>query len=117
MPATWPAGVPYKILRAGANTKEGETAIRSNTDSGFVRQRAATTAALDSYAGNIRMTLANYETFKAWRKGLGGGTFTWAGHPSGGSVTARFLAGEQGDPQPDPQTSKWLVPVRIEVIP
>lgn len=116
MPATWPSGVPYKLLRSGASTKEGETAIRSNTDSGFVRQRAAMTAALDSYAGTIRMTLANYETFKAWRKGLGGGTVTWPGHPSG-SVTARFVAGEQGDPTPDPQTAKWLVPVRLEIMP
>ncbi len=117
MPATWPVGVPFKLLRAGASTGEGELAARSNTDSGLVRQRAVFTAALDTYAGSIRMTLAHYETFKAWRKGLRGGTFTWAGHPSGGSVTARFVAGEQGRPTPDSQTSKWLVPVSIEVVP
>lgn len=117
MPATWPVGVPFKLLRAGASTGEGEMAVRSGTDSGLARQRAAFTAALDNYAGNLRMTLAQYETFKAWRKGLLGGTFTWAGHPSGGSVTARFIGGEQGRPQPDPQTSKWLVPVVIEVLP
>lgn len=116
MPATWPA-VPYKILRAGASAPEGVTAIRSNTDSGLVRQRAAATAALDIIAGPIRMTWAEYVTFKAFRKGLGGGTVTWLGHPSGGSVTARFVAGEQGDPTPDPQTAKWLVPVRLEILP
>ena len=117
MPATWPVGVPFKLLRAGASTGEGELAGRSNTDSGLVRQRAMFTAAPDSYAGNIRMTYANYVTFKAWRKLLRGGTFTWEGHPSGGTFTARFIAGEQGRPGPDPQTSKWLVPVVIEVLP
>lgn len=117
MPATWPVGVPFKILRAGASTGEGELAIRSNTDSGLTRQRAAFTAAPDTYAGNIRMTWAQYETFKAWRKGLRGATITWAGHPGGGSVTARFIAGEQGRPTPDTQTAKWLVPVSLEVLP
>lgn len=117
MPATWPVGVPDKLLRAGAALAEGEVAIRSPTDSGFARQRAAFTAAIDTYTGNIRMTYANYVTFAAWRKGLLGGPFTWASHPSGSSVTARFVAGSQGTPAPDAQTAKWLVPVAIEVLP
>ena len=103
MPATWPDGVPYRVLQAGASAPEGEVAMRSPTDSGFQRQRAEFTAALDEVTGNIRMTWAQYLTFRAFRKGLGGGAFTWAGYP-GGSVTARFKAGAQGAPSSDGQT-------------
>lgn len=117
MPATWPVGVPYRVLRKSGSVTPGEIAIRSNTDSGLQRQRAAMTASLDIISGPIRMTYAQYETFEAFRKGLGGATFNWAGHPSGGTVEARFVAGAQGQPAPDPETSKWLVPVAIEVMP
>lgn len=117
MPASWPGGVPYRILRSGGSIAAGETAIRSPTDSGLARQRAASTAALDIVSGPIRMTWAQYVTFEAFRKGLGGATVTWPGHPSGSSVTARFVAGAGSQPAPDPQTGKWLVPVSIEVLP
>lgn len=115
MPASWPA-VPYKILRSGAGIAEGDRAIRSPTDSGLARQRAASTAALDIVTGSIRMTWDEYVTFAAFRKGLGGATVTWPGHPSG-SVTARFVAGAGSQPTPDSATSKWLVPVSLEVLP
>ncbi len=117
MPATWPVGVPDKLLRAGASYAEGEIAIRSETDSGLARQRAAFTAALDQVGGNIRMTRAQYMTFKAFRQGLGGATFNWLGHPSGGTYEARFVAGAGSAPTPDPQSAKWLVPVRLELMP
>lgn len=117
MPATWPAGVPSRILRSSGNIAEGETAIRSPTDSGLARQRAAFTAAPDVWSGNIRMTWAQYVTFAAFRKGLGGATFTWPADTLHGAVTARFLAGGGSTPMPDPETAKWLVPVRIEVLP
>lgn len=117
MPATYPAGVPYRIIKSSASLTPGETAGRSPTDSGLARQRAMFTAAVDINSGNIRMTWAQYVTFDAFRKSLGGSTFNWLGHPNGGTVVARFVAGAQGAPQPDPATSKWLVPVQIEVLP
>lgn len=117
MPATWPIGVPDKIIESSGSFAEGETAIRSPTDSGLARQRAAFTAALDQIGGNIRMTLVDYETFRDWRKALGGSTFTWAGHPSG-PVEARFVAGAGSTITKDPKAAgKWLVPVKIEVMP
>ena len=117
MPATWPSGVPYRLLRQGAAFTPPERVIRSQTDSGLARQRAAFTAGLDKFNGTIRMSEAELADFIPWRDGLGGGTFTWAGHPTaGGSVEARFVGGEQGAAQPDSQTPKWLVPVSIEVI-
>ena len=115
MAATWPSGVPYNILRNGAAYGEGETVARSNTDSGRARQRAIYTAALDTVSGSIRMTWAEYLTFKAWRRGLGGAVFDWPGM-IGGTVEARFVGGQQGGPTPDSQTPKWLVPVTIELM-
>lgn len=116
MAASWPSGVPFKLLRDGAAFIEGEVAVRSDTDSGFQRQRAEFSAALDGVSGSIRMTFAEYETFRAWRKDLGGGAFDWPGHPSGETVTARFVAGEQGESTADAQTHKLLVPVRMEFL-
>lgn len=117
MPATWPVGVPFKLLRSGAGVTPGETAVRGETDSGFARQRAAFTAALDVWTGTIRMTWAQWETFAAWRKALGGAAFTWLGHPSGAAKVARFVAGQQGAATADTQTAKYLVPVAIEILP
>lgn len=105
------------MLRSGGSVAEGETAIRSPTDSGLARQRAAFTAAPDVWTGNIRMTWAQYVTFSAFRKGLGGATFTWPADMLHGAVTARFVAGAGSQPTPDAATSKWLVPVSIEVLP
>lgn len=115
MPATWPA-VPYRVLRSSGAITEAELVGRSQTDSGLARQRAMFTAAPDKVTGTIRMTYAQYETFAAWRKGLKGSTANWLGHPSGGTKEVRFVAGEQGTPTPDGQTSKWLVPVSMEII-
>lgn len=116
MAATWPSGVPFLIRWDGASLIEGETAARSDTDSGFARQKNVFSAAPDGIAGNIRMSWEEYDTFRAWRKGLGGGAFDWPGHPSGSTVEARFVAGEQGEPTTDPATPKLLVPVRIEYL-
>lgn len=117
MAVAWPSGVPSKILRAGASNAAPEVAIRSQTDSGLARQRAVFTAAPDVWSGAIRMTYAQYVTFKAWRAGLGGAVFDWPGHPGGSTVAARFIAGQQGAAAPDQATPKWLVPVMIEVLP
>lgn len=116
MPATWPEGVPYRVLFSGAAVTDGETAMRSSTDSGLQRQRAQFTAAPDTVQGPIRMTRAQRETFAAWRKELGGGTFNWLGYQAGYVAVCRFVAGEQGPGGGDQQTGKWLVPVSIEIM-
>lgn len=118
MPAAWPAGVPFKLRRSGAGVTPGETVGRSSTDSGLPRQRAMYTAAIDEYAGTLRMTWAQWVTFDTFRKSVGGGTVTWPGHPGGGSVTVRFVAGKQGTANPDDQAAgKFLVGVVMEVLP
>jgi hypothetical protein len=116
MPATWPDGVPYRVLFNGASVTDGEPAMRSPTDSGLTRQRAQFSGVLDKVQGPIRMTRAQRETFAAWRKGLGGGTFNWLGYQAGYIAVARFVAGEQGPGGADAQTGKWLVPVSIEIM-
>ena len=116
MPATWPSGVPTRVLFNGASLPEGETAIRSPTDSGLARQRAQFRGAFDRVTGSISMTRTQYETFGAWRKGLGGGTFNWTGYKAGFTAVCRFVAGEQAPPTGNAQTGKWLVPVAIEVM-
>lgn len=118
MAATWPAGVPYRILAAGASEAAGETAIRSSTDSGLQRQRKVFTAAFDVISGSIRMSRAEWVIFRDWRKALGGAVFDWPGHPDhpGETVQCRFVAGSQGVATRDSQTPKWLVPVSIEIM-
>ena len=116
MPATWPSGVPYKLLRAGASAPEGELVGRSPTDSGLARQRKMFTAAPNGFSGQIPMTWAQYLTFRAWRQGLGGATFNWLGSPGGETLECRFIAGAQGAPTPHQAAAKWLVPVAFEVI-
>lgn len=117
MPATWPEGVPYRVLFDGASLPEGETAARSNTDSGFQRQRKEFSGRPDELRGNIRMTRAQYEDgFRPFRKDLGGGTFDWLGWRSGWTAVCRFVAGQQGAPATDPATGKLLVPVAIEIL-
>lgn len=117
MPAAWPVGVPFKILRQGASFRAPDLTIRSQTDSGLGRQRRVFTAAQKGFAGPIRMTQAQLVAFDAWRDDLAGGTFTWPEHPfTLAPVEARFVTGEQGNPSPDPATPKWLVPVSIEVM-
>ncbi len=118
MAAAWPTGIPSKLREQGAVFAEGETAIRSGTDSGLARQRKVFTAALDQFGGVLAMTWAQYLTFKAFRQGLGGTTFLWPGHPSGATVEARFVAGVESSVSKDPSArAKWLVPVRIEIMP
>lgn len=118
MATAWPDGVPFRLLRQGSSLASPERAIRSSTDSGKARQRAVFTASPRAFAGNIRMTAAQMETFIAWRDGLGGGVFTWPRHPTLLSpVDARFVAGGQGPATPDSQTPKWIVPVAIEILP
>jgi hypothetical protein len=96
---------------------EGETAARSDTDSGFQRQRKEFSARPDEVRGNIRMTRAQYEDgFRPFRKGLGGGTFDWLGYRAGWTAVCRFVAGQQGAPTSDPATGKLLVPVAIEIL-
>jgi hypothetical protein len=117
MPASWPAGVPHRLLRGGATYRAPDLVQRSQTDSGKARQRQVFTAADKVFAGNIRMTQAQLVTFIAWRDALGGGTFNWPYQPlTGALVEARFVAGEQAQPASDPVTPKWLVPVTIEVL-
>lgn len=117
MPATWPSGVPYKLLRAGASAPEGELVGRSPTDSGLARQRKTFTAAPDGFAGQIPMTWAQYVTFRVFRKALGGATVNWPGGPENTTLEVRFIAGAQGAPTPHQAAAKWLVPVAFEVIP
>jgi hypothetical protein len=116
MAATWPTGVPFLIQRNGAAMKPGTRAARSDTDSGLARQKNVFSAAPRGIKGPIRMTWEEYEEFEDWRQALGGGAFNWPGHPSGSTVLARFVAGDEGEPQPDPATPKYLVPVSIEYL-
>lgn len=118
MPAAWPSGVPYKLRESGGALAEGETSIRSPTDGPLARQRKIYTVGIDQVSGVIPMTWAQYLTFKAFRQALGGTTFLWAGHPSGGTVEARFVAGVGSSVAKDANArAKWLVPVRIEIMP
>lgn len=118
MAEAWPEGVPYRLRHDGASYAPPERAIRSPTDSGLQRQRAVFTAAPRAFSGNVRMTAVQLETFVAWRDGLGGGVFSWPGHPfSADPVDARFIAGQQGVITPDSRTAKWIVPMAIEILP
>jgi hypothetical protein len=116
MAEAWPTDIPFKLLGSGAAVAPGESVIRSPTDSGLQRQRAATSVALDTFNGSIRMTWSEFVIFDAWRKGLAGGAFDWPGHPSGVTKESRFVAGAQGAAARDSATVKWLVPVSIEVL-
>lgn len=116
MAATWPAGVPFLLQRNGAAIRPGSRAARSDTDSGLARQKNVFSAAPRGIAGAIRMTWEQYDDFETWRQALGGGAFDWPGHPSGSTVLARFVAGDEGEPSPDPATHTLLVPVSIEYL-
>lgn len=112
----WPANVPHRLLRAGAALTPGETVSRSATDSGLARQRATQTAALDLYAGQIRMTLAEMAAFDDFVKTVRGDVFDRPHPLTGEIVSCRFVAGQQGGRSPDSQTPKWLVSVTLEVM-
>ena len=117
MPLTWPVGLPFVILRDGASRVAPDKGLRTQTDSGFARQRQQFTAVQKGFAGNIPLSLAQVPDFEAWVDELAGGTFTYPEHPfTLAPAEGRFVVGKVGPARPDPQKPRWLMPVEIEFV-
>lgn len=117
MPATWPPGVPYRLLEEGAERINPEKGLRSQTDSGLGRQRQQFTAVQNGFAGNIKMLASALADFEAWYDELAGGTFNYPKHPFTGAVAeARFIVGRVGPARFDRQKARWMMPVAIEFL-
>lgn len=94
MAVAWPVGLPSVIEEPSYGLEFGDSRLRSQMDVGPAKVRRRSTREIDNHTGVIRMTTAQYTTFRTFYKtDLNGGVtpFTIAHPISGETLTFRFV--------------------------
>lgn len=112
---TWPAGLPVP-RRSGHDEQLGTNTIRSQMDTGPAKVRRRFTKRIDSFTADFAMTSTQLETllyFFSTTCADGSLSFAWEHPRTGAAATCRFIA----PPDFKPYGMRWIVSVRLEVLP
>jgi hypothetical protein len=85
---SWPAALPQKMLASGFSQSPGATVARTQAEFGRPNARVRDFSTHEIIAGQFRMTIAQFNTFRAfWLDDLGQGVlpFDWV-HPISGEA-------------------------------
>lgn len=112
----WPVGLPYPRAR-GAGGSPNKGATRFETDAGPAKQRAVSTAVIDTLQLVYSCTAAQRDTLLNFHRGegaQGGVWFDYINPFNGVAGQARFLVGQEPKQVPDPP--KFDVSVVLEFL-
>lgn len=120
---TWPATLPQTLLRT-LTRKRQPGKIRSQMDTGPVKQRTRFTATTKMFDASLIMTGAQLTTFYTFYEddlGHGALSFTWVDPITDAAATLRFGDGEPEDlllvANDDPDVRQYQVTLPLEILP